>query len=258
MTSATISASFRQCLVFAQLERIAYPFVLAVSKLQHIAVNWHFIPTGGESPIITPLPDGLRYLPLYLDARQQAELVDVIRDIVREAPLYQPAMPRTGTLMSVRMTNCGTLGWVTDKVGGYRYQSTHPATGRQWPAMPEQLLAIWSDVSGWPAPPEAGLINYYDAQARMGLHQDRDEDDLAAPVVSLSLGDDCLFRVGSTARGGPTTGLRLSSGDCVVLQGPSRLAFHGVSKIRPGTSMLLDQPGRINITLRRVTVSGKR
>ncbi len=199
------------------------------------------------------LPKGVRHMPGYLARPAQEALVEAVRTVVQEAPLYVPAMPRTGKEMSVRMTNCGALGWVTDKEQGYRYQATHPATGKPWPAIPESLLALWRQVSGYPHPPEACLVNFYTADARMGLHQDRDEQEFAAPVVSVSLGDDCLFRVGQTARDGKTVSFRLKSGDVVVLGGDGRLAFHGVDRIYPMTSALLKNGGRINLTLRRVT-----
>ena len=133
------------------------------------------------------LLSGIRHLPCYLDRARQEALVEVIRAVVAEAPLYVPAMPGTGKPMSVRMTNCGPLGWVTDKERGYRYQPMHPATGRPWPDMPQQLLDIWNDVARYDKPPEACLVNFYSDDARMGLHQDKDEQDLKAPVVSLSL-----------------------------------------------------------------------
>lgn len=199
------------------------------------------------------LPEGVRHFPLYLSPERQAALVDEIRQAVREAPLLVPAMPRTGREMSVRMTNCGELGWVTDKERGYRYQPTHPLTGAPWPPIPETLLEIWRDVSGHDKPPQACLVNFYDEKARMGLHQDRDESDFSAPVVSVSLGDDCRFRVGSAERGDPAASLRLASGDVLVLGGQSRLAFHGVDRIYPQSSTLLRNGGRINLTLRRVT-----
>ena len=155
--------------------------------------------------------------------------------------------------MSVRMTNCGALGWVTDKERGYRYQPLHPETGSPWPQMPVSLKTIWRELSNYSHEAEACLINFYDETAKMGLHQDRDEQDFNAPVVSLSLGDSCLFRVGGTERGGKTSSFKLQSGDAVVLTGKSRLAFHGVDKIYPDTSTLLKNGGRINLTLRRVT-----
>jgi DNA oxidative demethylase len=203
---------------------------------------------------LTTLPDGVRHIPGALDPEAQTALVDGIRAVVAQAPLFVPAMPRTGKSMSVRMSNCGPLGWVTDKERGYRYQPAHPVTGAPWPAMPQQLLALWTEVTGYPHPPEACLINFYAPDTKMGLHQDRDEADFDAPVLSISLGDDCLFRIGGTRRGGKTMSLRLVSGDIVVLGGASRLAYHGVDRIFPGTSMLLEKAGRINLTLRRVTV----
>ncbi|PBB98100.1 alpha-ketoglutarate-dependent dioxygenase AlkB [Mesorhizobium sp. WSM3862] len=200
------------------------------------------------------LPKGIRHMPGYLSRTEQEALVEEIRRIVQAAPLYVPAMPRTGKEMSVRMTNCGTLGWVTDRERGYRYQPMHPVTGEPWPPIPEALIKVWREVSAYPHAPEACLVNFYSSEAKMGLHQDRDEQDFAAPVVSVSLGDDCLFRVGHTTREGGTKSFRLKSGDVVVLGGEGRLCFHGVDRIYPATSALLRSGGRINLTLRRVTV----
>jgi alkylated DNA repair protein (DNA oxidative demethylase) len=206
--------------------------------------------------MIQVLPKGVRHIPGYLDRDAQEALVEDIRKVVQAAPLYVPVMPRTGKEMSVRMTNCGPLGWVTDKERGYRYQPTHPVTGEPWPPIPDALLRLWQEVAGYPHPPEACLVNFYIDAAKMGLHQDRDELDLAAPVLSVSLGDDCLFRVGQTSRDGQTKSFRLRSGDLVVLGGEGRLAFHGVDRIYPATSTLLKNGGRINLTLRRVTKPG--
>ena len=199
------------------------------------------------------LPEGFRYLPDYLDRAAQEALVAEIRAVVADAPLYVPTMPRNGKPMSVRMTNCGTLGWVTDKERGYRYQATHPVTGRPWPPMPASLLNLWDMLADYERPPEACLVNFYDDTAKMGLHQDSDEADFAAPVLSVSLGDTCLFRVGGTERTDKAVSLKLKSGDIVLLAGKSRLAFHGVTRTYPGTSTLLKNGGRINLTLRRVT-----
>lgn len=198
------------------------------------------------------MTEGPLHLPSHLDLTAQARLVALLRQAVAEAPLFTPVMPRTGKAFSVRMTNLGSLGWVSDREGGYRYQAFHPATGRPWPAMPEMLLSLWREVAGYPHPPEACLVNFYTPDARMGLHQDRDEQDLAAPVVSISLGDSALFRFGGTARGGKTQSITLHSGDVLVMGGPSRLCFHGIDRIYPGTSPLLRDGGRINLTLRRV------
>ncbi|MBO0144134.1 alpha-ketoglutarate-dependent dioxygenase AlkB [Agrobacterium sp. Ap1] len=199
------------------------------------------------------LLNGIRHLPGYLDRPAQENLVEIIRRIVTEAPLYTPAMPGTGKPMSVRMTNCGQLGWVTDKERGYRYQPTHPQTGRPWPAIPPELMALWQKLAGYSKPPEACLVNFYTDDAKMRLHQDKDENELAAPVLSISLGNSCLFRVGGLERKDPTSSFKLQSGDIVLLGGEGRLAFHGVDRLYPGTSTLLKNGGRINLTLRRVT-----
>lgn len=200
---------------------------------------------------------GFRYLPGALDQGTQARLVVELRRLVAIAPFFTPEMPRTGRPFSVKMTNLGPLGWVSDKTGGYRYQKAHPLTGRPWSPIPAAVLDVWRRMSGYPHDPEACLVNYYGPSARMGLHQDRDEEELQAPVVSISLGETCRFRVGTTDRDGPTRSLRLASGDVVVLGGDSRLVFHGVDRIYPGTSTLLadwfPDGGRINLTLRRVT-----
>jgi alkylated DNA repair protein (DNA oxidative demethylase) len=183
----------------------------------------------------------------------QEALAAAVFDIIAKAPLYTPRMPQSGAPFSVRMTNCGPLGWVSD-AAGYRYQATHPVTGEPWPPIPEMLFAAWRDLAGYAHPPEACLINVYAPEARMGLHQDRDERDFAAPVVSLSLGQTCLFRVGGTSRRDPTCSFRLASGDGLVLAGEARLAFHGVDRIIRDTSTLLPDGSRINLTLRRVNV----
>jgi alkylated DNA repair protein (DNA oxidative demethylase) len=196
------------------------------------------------------LKPGLRLYKTALDRAAQEELAASLREILREAPLFQPVMPRTAKAFSVRMSNCGPLGWVSD-VSGYRYQPTHPGTGRPWPPMPDSLLRLWRDLAEHEAKPDACLINFYDAQARMGPHQDRDEVDFDAPILSVSLGDSCRFRHGGETRGGPTQSLRLESGDILVFGGPARKMFHGVDRIFPGSSTLLSPPGRINLTLRR-------
>ena len=198
----------------------------------------------------------MEYLPGKLRDAEQAKLLAALRAVMEEAPLFTPTMPRSGKPMSVRMTNCGPLGWVTDKDGGYRYQATHPVTGKPWPAVPQALLDLWAEVAGYPAPPEACLVNYYSGDAKMGLHQDKDEEDFAAPVVSVSLGDSAIFRVGGLTRKDETQALELKSGDVVVLGGDDRLAFHGIDRILPGTSALLPEGGRLNLTLRRVTKPG--
>jgi DNA oxidative demethylase len=170
------------------------------------------------------------------------------------APFYTPRLPRSGAAMSVQQTNFGPLGWVTDQSKGYRYETRHPETGAPWPAIPQALLDLWSHVSDYHAPPEACLVNLYRDGARMGLHVDADEMALDAPVVSVSLGDTALFRIGGPKRADATRSFRLSSGDVVVLDGPARRCFHGVDRVMAGTSRLVRGGGRINLTLRRVTL----
>ncbi len=200
---------------------------------------------------------GASFYPGYLNRDAQAAMLAAIREVFAAAPLFTPRMPKSGRPFTVRMSNCGALGWISDEKG-YRYEPAHPETGAPWPPLPGPLAALWDDVAGYPQPPEACLINFYGPAAKMGLHQDRDEAEFAAPVVSLSLGDSCLFRVGGRQRSDPTRSIRLNSGDVVVLGGAARLAFHGVDRIYPGTSSLLMQGGlleggRINLTMRRVT-----
>jgi DNA oxidative demethylase len=199
------------------------------------------------------LPDGIKHFPGYLDCAAQEALLADIRAVVSEAPLFTPQMPRTGKEMSVKMTNCGGLGWVTDKDRGYRYQAAHPVTGIPWPQMPARLRALWDELAHYPHKAEACLVNFYSSSAKMGLHQDRDEKDFDAPVLSVSLGDACMFRVGGVKRDDKTVSFRLESGDVVLIGGTSRLAFHGVDRIFPDSSPLLKNGGRINLTMRRVT-----
>jgi alkylated DNA repair protein (DNA oxidative demethylase) len=200
---------------------------------------------------VTVLP-GVTHYPGYYDARECHALVAHLRQIAETAPFFTPTMPKTNKPFSVRMTNCGSLGWVSDQAG-YRYQPDHPVTKRPWPPIPSELTALWDHVAAGALPPEACLVNFYEPTARMGLHQDRDEQTFDAPVVSVSLGDTALFRIGGTDRRDPTRSFRLQSGDVLVFGGPARLAFHGIDRLYAGSSTLLDKGGRLNLTLRRVT-----
>ena len=192
--------------------------------------------------------EGFRFWPGALSASEQADLLAEVLAAAEQAPLYRPVTPG-GRPFSVEMTNLGPLGWVSDR-GGYRYQPTHPVTGAPWPPMPRALTALWNDLTGWPEPPDACLVNRYREGARMGLHQDLDEQDQSAPVLSVSLGDAAMFRIGA-AGGGPTRTVRLASGDVCALTGPARLARHGIDRIIAGSSTLVPGGGRINLTLRR-------
>jgi len=184
-----------------------------------------------------------------LDRAAQSALLAELRDVVARAPFFVPETPR-GRRMSVRMTAAGKYGWVSDR-GGYRYERLHP-DGRPWPPMPRQALRTWREVTGLAREPDCCLVNYYAEKARMGLHQDRDEADFRWPVLSVSLGDEALFRVGNVARGGPTESVWLGSGDVLLMGGAARLVHHGVDRIRPGSSALLPEGGRLNLTLRVV------
>lgn len=186
----------------------------------------------------------------WLTPAAQETLRDCVRDIVRAAPLFRPDTPY-GKPMSVRMSAAGQYGWFSDKTG-YRYVPAHPS-GRPWPAIPDPILQVWQDLTQVARQPECCLINYYGADAKMGLHQDKDEADFGWPVVSISLGDSGRFRIGNTTRGGKTESLWLESGDVVVMGGEARLAYHGIDRIRAGSSRLLPKGGRINLTLRVVT-----
>ena len=195
----------------------------------------------------------MRLLPQFVSPVDQRLLLADIREVLAVAPLFSPVMPRAGSPYSVRLSNCGPLGWLSDR-SGYRYSERHPLTGAPWPAMPGRLLALWQAATGVAYEPQACLINYYGAHAKLGLHRDEDEEAKEAPILSISLGDTALFRLGGPTRKSPTRSLRLASGDVVVLDGPSRDWYHGVDRILPGTSGLLAEGGRINLTLRRVTL----
>lgn len=195
---------------------------------------------------------GFRLWPGALSPDEQASLRDEVLAAIEAAPFYSPTT-RSGRPFSVRMSNLGPLGWVSDRAG-YRYQPTHPVTGAPWPPMSERLTALWRELTGWPEPPDACLVNLYREGARMGLHQDLDEDERNAPVLSVSLGDTAVFRIGA-AGGGPTRSVRLASGDVCALTGPARLARHGVDRILAGSSGLISGGGRVNLTLRRAAVS---
>ncbi len=198
------------------------------------------------------LPDGFAYLPEYFDRAAQQSLLAHVSETVRgDAPFFQGRMPRTGQAISVVGSNFGPLGWVAD-IKGYRYEPLHPKTQKPWPPMPQMLLDIWDELTDYPSPPEACLINWYREGNKMGMHVDRDEYDLNAPIVSISLGDPARYRLGGPKRGGKTHSLKLSSGDVVVLAGEARKCYHGVDKIFYGHSTLVPKGGRINLTLRRV------
>jgi alkylated DNA repair protein (DNA oxidative demethylase) len=192
---------------------------------------------------------GVRVYPEYLMREAQEALVADIRQVAENAPFFTPVTAR-GKAMSVRMTSAGRVGWVSDR-RGYRYEARHPA-GMAWPAIPESVLGIWRDLVSKEREPDCCLVNWYGDGARMGLHQDRDEGDFSWPVLSVSLGDDALFRVGGVERSDPTESVWLRSGDVVVMGGDARLCHHGIDRVKHGSSMLLPKAGRINLTCRVV------
>lgn len=185
----------------------------------------------------------------HLTSESQHQLVNELRAVIREAPLFSPET-RWGKKMSVKMTSAGKYGWFSDRKG-YRYEPKHPS-GSNWPKIPKSVLDVWYKTTGLTRKPDCCLINYYTENAKMGMHQDKDEADFSWPVVSISLGDDGLFRIGNVERGGKTDSLWLKSGDVMVMGGKARLYHHGLDKIRFGSSTLLKNGGRINLTLRVV------
>jgi DNA oxidative demethylase len=198
------------------------------------------------------MSNGFALYPNFLDRAAQKALLEAVLQAEAIAPFYRPTMPRHGTPFSVQMTNLGPLGWVSDRDGGYRYQATHPVTGEPWPAMPPALIDIWNQVSNYPDPPQACLVNLYRDGAKMGMHVDADEQALGAPVVSISLGDTAMFRLGGPERGGKTQSFCLASGDLMVLGGAARHFYHGVDKVLERSSTLIEGGGRINLTMRVV------
>ncbi|MFK7867571.1 MAG: alpha-ketoglutarate-dependent dioxygenase AlkB [Alphaproteobacteria bacterium] len=197
------------------------------------------------------LPAGMIYFPQLLSHQQQRDLIAQIRILVKIAPLYQPFL-KSGKIMSVRMTNFGTRGWYSDEKG-YRYIPHHPKTGKAWPPIPQMLVQLWQEITKRGDVPDCCLCNFYDPNAKMGLHQDRNEASFDAPVFSLSLGDDAVFCYSPTRLKTQGGTLRLSSGDGLLFGGKSRMIYHGIDHIdaRTGASSLLNAPGRVNLTLRK-------
>jgi DNA oxidative demethylase len=184
-----------------------------------------------------------------LDPQFQARLAAEVAAVAEAAPFFAPLTP-WGKPMSVRMTSAGKYGWFTD-ARGYRYIDRHPS-GVPWPPIPATALGLWRDLVSGDRLPDCCLVNLYREKARMGMHRDADEKDFAWPVLSVSLGDPGVFRMGGPARSDPTASLLLESGDVVVMGGPARLAYHGIDRIRFGASRLLPEGGRMNLTLRVV------
>ena len=197
--------------------------------------------------------DGLAFHKGCFSPAAQENLLCDVSTVVRQAPFYRPRMPGSGRPFSVLMTCAGPLGWVADACG-YRYHRHHPVQATSWPPIPASLLRLWQTLSDYPAPPQCCLINLYLAHARMGLHQDCDEEAMEAPVLSVSLGDTATFRMRLEGEK-KSCSWRLCSGDVLVMSGAARRSFHGIDRIFPGSSGLFGAGGgRINITMRRVTL----
>lgn len=209
------------------------------------------LPVDDAAPIA--IAPGALLLPGYARA-DATELAEAVQGVIAQAPLRHLVTPG-GYTMSVAMTNCGRLGWVSDRQG-YRYTAVDPLSGRPWPEMPRSLrkLALRAaEAAGYPGfDPDACLINRYVPGARMSLHQDKDERDVAAPIVSLSLGLPATFQFGGPKRADRPQRYRLAHGDVAVWGGPSRFFFHGVSALPAGDHSLLG-PQRLNVTFRKVT-----
>ena len=182
----------------------------------------------------------------------KSELVAALHDVAAQAPFRHMVTPG-GHQMSVAMTNCGSLGWITDR-SGYRYGESDPETAKPWPAMPRSFRELAGQAAAEAGfggfSPDACLINRYQPGARMALHQDRDEHDFGAPIVSVSLGLPAIFLFGGLKRSDKPRRLRLEHGDVVVWGGPARLAFHGVAPLADGEHALMGRQ-RINLTFRR-------
>jgi len=183
----------------------------------------------------------------------EAELLPALRAIVKQAPFRHLITPG-GHRMSVAMTNCGSVGWVSDSTG-YRYDAIDPESRQLWPAMPTVLRRLAADAASDAGfngfEPEACLINRYVPGAKLSLHQDKDELDFAAPIVSVSLGLPAIFLFGGPKRTDKPSRYRLEHGDVVVWGGPSRLFFHGVAPLADGEHAVMGRQ-RINLTFRKV------
>jgi alkylated DNA repair protein (DNA oxidative demethylase) len=192
---------------------------------------------------------GIQVFKGMIDVVAQRQMISDLRDVVSDAPMRSPVTP-SGHKMSVRMSAAGRYGWYSGP-SGYQYVDRQ-LNGEPWPEIPKSVTSLWRQLVSTKRTADCCLINYYDQSAKMGLHQDKDEADFSWPVLSISLGDDALFRVGNISRGGKTESVWLNSGDVVVMGGTARLAHHGIDRIKFGSSTLLDKAGRINLTLRVV------
>jgi len=194
------------------------------------------------------IKEGLYYFPELLSNKEIDSILNNIRAAKKVAPFFTPKMPKTGKEFSVKMTNMGTKGWVCDKEKGYRYQSTHPITNNKWPEISSDILKIWQKLTNIDSNPDCCLINYYNLNAKMGLHIDNDEKDFSYPVLSISIGAPALFRFGGNKRSDSTKSIKLNHKDVIILSGESRLIYHGIDRIYKNSKF----DYRINLTLRKI------
>ena len=191
----------------------------------------------------------------FLDNDLQSELLDIAREVCAQAPLLRPALPN-GQPMRLTLTSCGPLGWWSDVKGGYRYVESHPRTGKPWPAIPKRMLGLAEEALETVGLPlvriDSCLINHYAEGESLGMHVDRTEQDRKAPIISLSIGAEAEF-VLEDPDGNKTSHI-LSSGDLVVQSGRSRAWLHGIKRVMPTIPNICRDGGRINFTLRKVTV----
>lgn len=205
---------------------------------------------GPDDP---PTPPGMKVLRGRLNRADQEAVLRSALKIAETAPFYTPTM-RDGTPFRVEITSAGDVGWTSDD-RGFRYVRKHPGNETPWPVIPARIIWLAKAVSeeaGFRGfDPDTCLVNLYRKDGKLGIHRDDDERDKEAPIVSVSLGDSCVFRFGGTSKSDPFTNWTLLSGDIVVFGGPSRLAWHGVTKIMRGTSDLVPGGGRVNLTIRK-------
>lgn len=202
------------------------------------------------------LQPGLKLYKNYLSLEKQEQLVQIIHNILPEAPFFKAISPRKKPLGSL-MTNMGEFGWYADATDGYKYINHHPNTQKKWPGIPVEIMNIWRKLADYPIDPQCCLINYYNEQnPNLGMHKDLDEQDFKAPVLSISLGNTCSFRYSTSPKSqSPSKTIKLESGTILVMGGESRLIYHSVNKVFFGSNKLLDSSfglGRLNLTLRVV------
>ena len=201
-----------------------------------------------------PANKGFFLLKSKLTKVTQQEVLAAARAVVRSAPLFRPSMP-SGQSFNYSMTNCGDLGWVADR-SGYRYQQTHPHTFKAFPAMPQVIkdlaIVIAKETGNDNFYPQSCLINLYRKGEKLGMHKDNTEENLSAPIISVSLGCTGIFILGGFLRTDETKQYIVQSGDVIVMGGESRNFFHSFKGIVPNTSNLLKDGGRLNLTIRQV------